>query len=212
MTTSLHISPIRSLLILASCACTLFIDSASLVWGADQPVAQIPVVTFEVKKNDPKPQPNVTGKSPNGMGATNTTVVQENMRKADVTYTITIHNNAKFSAKNLAVEYHFYNKTVMTTNGIATSTLDDITSVENVDIDSGKNAIITTRGIPYQDSQASNGSATGRGGKGARTSPSITQTYVLGWHVEIRFNGKIIAHDDYPDNLQDLLKSYTQSK
>ncbi len=138
--------------------------------------------------------------------------------KSDLTYVITLRNNSKIPAKNVAVEYHFYNRTSNTTNGLSTYSIEDVTSTENLDVDPGSNKELVTQPISHEDSMSVAGGANsggGGGGKGRSKSMStpittMTNTSVMGWHVEVRYNDKIIAHRDYPDNLQSLLKNYQQ--
>ncbi len=143
-----------------------------------------------------------------GKGGTMTPTGYRNLNEeADVTYAITVKNSSHQPVKNLAVEYHFYNKTVRTTDGISDPPkIDDITSVENVDIDPGKSTDILTQPIPNASNASSSIPASAARSK-TRTSPSqsSTITNLVGWHIEVRFNDQVVAKTDEPFDLKDRL-------
>jgi len=188
--------------------------------------AELPTISFDVKKNDEKvvqpPKPAAAGASGSaGRGATAGGTGRGlagskslGSSTTDVTYLISLRNTSMVPALNLEVEYHFYTKTATTTNGETTYDIEDVNSIENVDLDVHKAKDIVTQPIALVDNQStasskslSSGAAARGKGKSSVISSSVI-TSLLGWHVEIRFNDKIIAHKDSPDNLQDLLKQY----
>lgn len=239
MNTPAHSFPFRSTFLLSGLTLAAALALPSY---AASPDASIPSVSIlNIKKNTEvvkAPPPAATGNSQGsqGKGGKNGQNNQNGKygnapkppqygsasTKSDLTYVISLRNNSKFPAKNVEVEYHFYNRTTVTTNGIGTSNIDDITSTENLDIDPTSNKDLITQPISHEDtmgagpdtsnsSSSSGGGGGGRGGRNKLTASPIstsTITAVMGWHVEVRYNDKVIAHRDYPDNLQTLLKNY----
>ncbi len=182
--------------------------------GDSRNIPQAPATTASSSNNNSKGGSN--GRTSGNGGSGNTSSRSLITAKGDTTYVIKLRNGSKFAAKGVTVEYHFYNRTTNTNNGVSTYTIEDIPGNENVDIDPGKLYELTTQPISHSNSVSQSGGATQGGGggrgKGATSSPtqSSTITAVLGWHIELKFNDKVIKKLDSPDNLQDLLKKYNQ--
>lgn len=127
--------------------------------------------------------------------------------KGEVPYIITVRNGSEFPAHNVVLEYHFYNRTADISNGLANYTIDDITSTEYLDIAADKSRDITTEPIPYEDTETT---AAAGGGRTRNVGGStMTITSLLGYHVELRYNDKLISQKEFPDNLQELLRLNT---
>jgi len=225
MTTPSRSISLPSAFLLAACAFAFAVYSSVPVRGADSSGPVLPKNSFaiDVNKVDEKllvPDP-ATSKGSGGSGGkggkkSNTvaggaqgghSVGSQNLdNHVDVTYAITVKNRSGIAVQNLAVEYHFYNVTVNTVNGLTTTTIDDITSTENVDIDPGKSKDVITQAVPkvstVKDTRTVNPS---RGG--GRTTPTQTSTTsnLLGWHINVLYNDKIISERHSPDDLKDKI-------
>lgn len=220
----------RSTLVMAGFALVTAASLARPALAADAPAPVPNISIVDVVKGDDKiaaqapTQPTTSNNSnnakggSNGKGGTPTANTRTMTTKGDVTYIIKLRNGSKFAAKGVQVEYHFYNRTTNTNNGVSTYSISPVESTESVDIDPGKVAEVQTQPISHANTQSQSGGASagggggGKGGKGGKTVSSPVQsssiTSVLGWHIEVKFNDKVIKKLDYPDNLQDLLKKY----
>jgi len=224
-------SSVRFTLLAGSCALVLAAYSAVPLFAATPPPDPVPAVSLVVNKTSETSTtkaPSAASASRNNSSTVNgrtnpmtmgrpTQQNQSSSASSNVTYTITVRNTGKIPAKNLVVEYHFYNKTTTTDNGKSTYSVEDITSTENVDVDPAKTKDIETQAITHASSMSSSSGNSNNSGGGGRRNVGATQssgggssstTALLGWHVEVRFNDKIIRQVNQPDNLQDLLKQY----
>lgn len=229
MSVSLPQHPLRFTLVLAGLALAAvgYGTIPASAAGADPSLPAVSIL--EVKKGEDKPAvpastskgSGTAGRGSGGNrnsggssgGARGAKVISAT--KGDLTYIITVRNNGRTAAKNVQVEYHFYNRTVVTDNGLSEApTITDISGTENVDIDPGKMKDIQTQSIPHENTQNQNAGTSSGGGR-TRTVTSGTYsssvTSLLGWHIEVKYNDKIIQKRDEPDNLQDLLKKYNSN-
>ncbi len=230
MNAPVRVRPVRATLMLSSLALAAMLSFALPAWAIGPDPYSPMVSIMDVKKGDDKvapPAPAATGRGTgnNGKGGAsggnNNSSVPKGAKmlsstKGDLTYIITLRNTGKIPARNVQVEYHFYNKTVVTDNGLSDPpTITDITSTENIDIDPGKMKDVQTQSIPHENTQSQMNGATSGGGRQKVTTSSTyssSVTSVLGWHIEVRYNDKVLQARDQPDNLQDLLKKYNNSK
>lgn len=224
MNTLVHSRPVRTALLAGGLALVAgcYFSLPALAAGIDP---SLPSVTISgVKKGDDKvPASAAAGKgtgtskgTTGSRGAAANSSVPKGAKllsatKGELTYIITVHNNSRVAVKNIQVEYHFYNKTTVTDNGILTDkpTVTDITSTENIDLDASKSKDIQTQPIPHENTQIQTaGQSSGNGRTRVTTSSTYgsTITQLIGWHIELSYNGKIIQKTDDPTNLQDLLK------
>ncbi len=140
-----------------------------------------------------------------GFGGGNSSTVSNT---GTVRYDITLRNTSKVPAKQVVVEYHFYNRTAVTTNGHTNYTMQDLTSTDTKDIDPGQNVVITSIPIPFEDTETQ---SSGGGGRtmGTPTSSS-TKTSVFGWKIIMTYNDKPLGKPkENPDNLEDLIQEYS---
>ncbi|HVU36888.1 MAG TPA: hypothetical protein VHC95_01000 [Opitutales bacterium] len=178
-----------------ACLALLAIGYLSTPAYAGAAADPVPSLSIEVKKADPKAieamNPNVKPEPPS-----------TNSKNQDTRYLVIVHNQSKFAAKGVVVEFHFYNRTTVTTKGKAESTLDDITTTtEPGDIEAGKALQLMSGNVHTEDTQ-------GQGGKAGANNFRVTS--LLGWHVEVRLNDKVIAHKDSVPNLADMVKAYSK--
>jgi len=218
----------RSTILLAVCAFGAVCFAASME-AADAPAASTATaptlpknsIGIEVVKAEVKPKAAASSSSSSGRGMGSNSYSYGGSQNAaemaarlntsseqDATYTITLKNRAKIAAKNLAVEYHFYNVKVDTQNGSTTRTVNDITSTENVDIAAGKSAEVSSQPIPHVTKTSVStgptpGASFGRT-KGISTASNQSSSYtnVLGWHVEVRLGDTVISQKDEPYDLK----------
>lgn len=160
---------------------------------------------------------NNNSNSSNSRGGNNTSnSSRTTTTKGDVTYIIQIRNSGKIPAKGLTVAYTFYNLTTNTTNGESTNVIQPITGSESIDLDPNKVKDVETVPISHSNTQSlSSGSnnSSGGGGRGGRTMTTPTSTSsitkVLGSHVEVLYNDKVLKTRNEPDNIDDLVKKYS---
>jgi len=135
--------------------------------------------------------------------------------QSQMVYTITVRNLSSFPATNLAVEYHFYNKTSAHNAGTTTTTVDDVTSTVNVDIPVNGRKDIQTNGINHEIKQAYATSATGStigassGKKGTMSSgqTDTTTTSVMGYVIIVRSGNTIVKTLLSKDDIVDQVKA-----
>jgi len=220
MTTPTCSRSLHSKLLLAACTLATSAYFASPVRADDAPAQPPPKgsISIGVKQTAVKVQaPAASTNGTNGTSKSSShgfgppappsdTQAAEN----DLTYTITVKNNAKVPAKGLTLEYHFYNRKMQTDNGVTTYSLDDITATQNVDIDPGKSVDVVTQSIPQQASSTvtqAQSSSYGFGSKGSnKPAQSFTNTKLLGYTIVVKFNDKAITPvKSDPADLQDQL-------
>jgi len=135
--------------------------------------------------------------------------------QSQMVYTITIRNLSSFPATNLAVEYHFYNKTSAHNAGTTTTTVDDVTSTANVDVPVNGRKDIQTIGINHEIKQSYAKSATGatigaNSGKKGTVSTGMTDTTttsVMGYVIIVRSGNTIIKTLLSKDDIVDQVKA-----
>lgn len=221
--------PLQSLIIRTSFAAAALALGAAVALSpaafAILPDSSMPSLSIsDVKKGVDKPAPDSSTStaagsggrgfpgSAAGSGSTSTGARRGNAAsarrtsssKGEVPYIITVRNGSEIQANNVVVEYHFYNRTANISNGIADYTIDDITSTEYLDLAPGKSKDVMTQPIPHEDTESTAAASGGR----TRTvgGSTMTITSLLGWHIEVRYNDKLVVKKEYPDNLQTLLK------
>ncbi len=198
---------------------------------ADAPVPNVGIVEVEkgelVRKNPGLPEHSSTIK-----GTNLTTAVSDKTTSAgEATYTIKLHNFSKFPAKDIVVEYRIYTISRNIDNQYAAApTVGEIQATEKATIEPGKDYALVTKPVPFEMSQTQTTTTTGTPVNGVTTlyrqvlpngetvyttpnnvsttsSTASTSTTVLGWHVEVRYNGKVIKSTDEPGDLPDKLKN-----
>jgi len=156
-----------------------------------------------------KPQGDATSSDKSGGkgGGHGATAGNKNMStSSDVVYAVTVRNTTKAPVKGLTLEYHFYNETIANNNGVATTDLSDVSSTETLDLDPGKGKDFLTQPIPVAFSATYSGGGGGGGKKGSistKADQSTTTTKLLGYHVEVRYNDKVMDSKDDPSDVKD---------
>lgn len=173
----------------------------------------------------PPSDPRSTGRLPStGQPVTATAATGQSMSTAGtVHYLITLRNGSKFPATGLVVQYTFYTKTMSNGPQVGDPQIAAVNFTSDpIDIDAGKNYELESQPINIALSQSqtssrqyqvisSSGNTDTVSSRSRRTQLATTssQTSVLGWHIEILLDGKVLGHPvNYPDNLQTILKNY----
>ncbi len=138
--------------------------------------------------------------------------------QSQMVYTISIRNLSSFAVSNLAVEYHFYNKTSAHDGGTTTTTVQDVTSTQNVDIPVNGRKDIQTTGINHEVKQSYAHTATGstvsakssskNGGSTMSTGQTeTTTTSVMGYVIIVRSGNIIVKTVLSKDDIVDQVKA-----
>jgi hypothetical protein len=200
--------------------------------AATPPVPSITITKVEkgtpVRKNDTAGKDDEVPRSGPGNSTITTKTTSD---RGEVNYTISLHNFSTYPAKDLVVEYHFYNITRSTGKSSASNpVITEVKATETLDIDPGKTRDVETKPVPYEMTQvqtttttpygyavspvdtATNGYTVTPNNVKTTNSTNSTNTTMLGWHIEIRYNGKVIKTDDQPSDLPDKLKDFYHYK
>jgi hypothetical protein len=109
------------------------------------------------------------------------------------------------AAKNIQVDYTIYNRTRTTTKGKSTSTIDEITGSETVDVTANGSKDIETNKVPHQQQQAapqqsSSKNRNGGGNNNNNQSQTVTVQQVAGIVVTAKIGDAIVGtYQDPPD-------------
>jgi len=158
------------------------------------------------------------GMSKGGFGGGSGGGSKSDTSSSTLTYTITVRNLTATPVKGLQVEWHVYNKTATHNGNNSSTTVDDITGTETVDLDGNGKAEVVTSDIPHVVSNSTSGSSSSSsnaGGYGKKTggtkAPAVQNssiTSVMGTYVVLKYDGKTLGRPKAdPDDVQDQVKA-----
>jgi len=215
MTTPLHRAKLLpKSIFLAGCA---LLTATSLVAQA----ASGPPIIITISKNQGNAQHQLSGGSGSGGGGGNPyggggkgggkgSNAKTDTSNTTTSYTLELRNGTASLAKGLSVETHIYVRTANHSNTTSTSSIDDVTDTQTVDVPPSGKLDIQTKDVPLTNVTTTTPATQGKkGAPGTPAQTTSTTMTVLGIYVEVSYNGKVIAKKSDPSD-DDIQKAKDQ--
>lgn len=206
------LSPIRSFRRFSRCGLAGAVLGAALLSAHARAAnnAPMPNIAMDVEKKQTKSEADTGGDNGGGGGGGgggNKNKSGISTTTSEIYYVITLHNNSNFAASNVEVDYTIYNETRTSGGNTAPSTtVDNITGSETVDIPANTSKDVETSKIPHERQQTAVGGMGGGKKKGNNVNAAVTEQEIKGIYVTAKIGDNEVSspYEDPPGIKDDM--------